>query len=55
MEVTNILQTKTYEITGEKEVPIIKDWLGREGLQLIKTFTNFEKEACKTVKGCFPN
>ena len=30
MEVSNILQTKTYELNEEDEVPIIKKWLGRE-------------------------
>ena len=50
MEVTNILQMKMYELTEEEKVPIIKNWLGREGLQLIKTFTN---ETCKTARGLF--
>ena len=51
MKVTNILLTKTYEVTEEEKVPIIKNGLGREGLQLIQTFRNAEKEACKTVNG----
>ena len=44
MEVTNIVKTKPYELTDEEKVPIIKNWLGKEGLQLLKTFTNEEKE-----------
>ena len=34
-------------------MPIIKNWLGREGLQLMKTLTNAEKEACKSATGLF--
>ena len=50
MEVMNILQTKTYKLTVEGKVPMIKNWLGRER-QLIQTFKNTEKEVCKTVEG----
>ena len=53
VEVMNILQTRTYELTGEENAPIIKNWLGREGLQLIKTLANEEKEKCKTAKRLF--
>ena len=35
-EVTNTLQTKRYQPNDEERVPLIKNWLGREGLQLIK-------------------
>ena len=52
MEVTNILHTKTYELT-EKKVHRVKNWLGREGFQLIQTFTNSEEDICKTVEGQF--
>ena len=52
MEVMNILQYKTYDLNEDK-VFIIKNWLGREGLQLIQAFTNSEKEACKTEEGLF--
>ena len=53
MEVTNILQTKMYEMTEEEKVLIIKDWLVREGLQLIHTFKNSEKETCKKQRDIF--
>ena len=53
MEVINRLQTKTYELTEEEKVPILKNWLGREGLQLIQTFTSSEKDACNTAEGLF--
>ena len=51
MEVTDILEMRTYELTGAEKVPVIKDWLGQEDLQLIKTFTHDEKEKCRTAKG----
>ena len=38
---------KIYELTEEHKFPITKNWLGREGLQPIKTFMNTKKEACK--------
>ena len=53
MEVKDILKTKTFELTDEKNIPVIKNWLGSEGLQLIKTFTNEEKGKCKIGKGPF--
>ena len=53
MEVTNKLQINTYELTEEEKVPIMKNWLGREGPQLVKTFMNTEKEECKMAKGLF--
>ena len=53
IKVMNIPKTKTYELTDEEKVPVTKNWLGMEGLQLIKTCTNEEKEKCKTAKGLF--
>ena len=44
MDVTNILETKAYEPTVKEKHPVFKNWLGREALQLMKTFTNEEKE-----------
>ena len=49
----NILQTRAYELNNEEKVPIIKKWLGRNSSHFIQTFTNFEKEACKTAEGLF--
>ena len=51
MEVINTLQIKTYELTKEAKVFIIKNWIGREGFQLIPTFMNSEKEAYKNYRG----
>ena len=45
MEVANILQVKVYDLDDEEKLLIIKNWLGREGLQPIQNFTNTEKEA----------
>ena len=53
MEVTNILQIKTYKVTDEENIPIIKNWLGRVGIQLIQTSMNTDKETCRTLKGLF--
>ena len=44
MEVTGILETKAYGLTDEEKVPVIKNWVGQEGLQFIKTFTLEEKK-----------
>ena len=54
MKVMKILEAKAYEITDEEKIPVIKNWLGRRGLQLIKTFTKKGKEKCKMPKGLFP-
>ena len=53
MEVMSILETKANELIDKEKVPLIKNWLGRESLQLIKTFTNKMKEKGKTAKGLF--
>ena len=45
MEVTNILETKAYELTDKEKAPLIKKGLGREDLQLLKTFTMRMKNA----------
>ena len=47
MEVTYILETKPYELTDGEKVMVIKNWLGLEDLQLIKTFTYEENENAK--------
>ena len=52
IEVTNILQTRTYELNDEVKVPIIKNWLGKGGLQLIQTFTNSQKRHAKQQMDC---
>ena len=49
----SILETKAYKIIDEEKVPVIKDWLGWERLQLIKTFTNEEKEIQSSERTLF--
>ena len=48
-----ILQAKALDLTEEENVPIRKNCLGGKGLQLIQTFTSYDKEVCKTVEGLF--
>ena len=33
------------------KVPIIKNWLDKEGFRFIQTLTNTEKDACKSTTG----
>ena len=35
MKVANVLQAEAYDLSEEGNVPIIKNWLGTEGLQFI--------------------
>ena len=53
MEVTNILETKAYELNDEEKVILIKNWIGLESQQLLKRLTYEEKEKSKSVKGLF--
>ena len=53
MEVLNILETKAYKLAGEEKVQVIKNWLGRKGLQFIKTFTDEGNENARLQKGVF--
>ena len=39
-EVIIILETRVYELTDEEKVPVIKNWLGQEGVQLMKIFSS---------------
>ena len=50
MEVMNILQTTIFELNHQKKVCITKNWLGREGLQLNQTFTNYEKKGMQNSR-----
>ena len=51
LEVGNMLQN--YNLGQREIVSVIKNWLGREGLQLIVTLTKEEQEACNDEKGLF--
>ena len=50
LEVTNIIETRAYEINDEDRILLIKNWLDEEGLLLMKTFTQKERAKCKTTK-----
>ena len=53
MGVPNIYLTNEYEIKKAEKVPIVKNSLGREGLQFIQTLTNAKHKPCKIVEGPF--
>ena len=46
MEIKNMFQN--YSISQAERVPIIKNWLGRQGLQLLEALTQAEQEAQNT-------
>ena len=48
-KVKNMLQN--YRISQAERVPIIKNWLGRQGLQLLELFTQAEQEVCNAEEG----
>ena len=49
----DILETRPYKGSDEERVPVIKNWLGKEGLLMIKAFIQNEKDKCKTAKELF--
>ena len=53
MEVANVHQAKVYDLYDEEKVPVIKNWLGREGLQFLQTLTNAKKETYKRATMIF--
>ena len=48
---SNVLQN--YNLDQTEKVSIIKNWLGREGLQVVATLTQDEQEAYNNDKGLF--
>ena len=40
-----------YDLNTEERIPIIKNWLGREGLQFIQTVAYSGKQTCKSATG----
>ena len=42
---------QNYSIRQAERVPIMKKWLGRQGLQLSESLTQAEQEPCNTVQG----
>ena len=51
MEVNNILST--YNTLQTDKLALVKNWLGRKGLQYLETLRNAEKETCKTLESLF--
>ena len=51
LEVSNMLQT--FNLGQIERLLVIKNWQGREGLQLIATLTQEEQESCNDEKGLF--
>ena len=50
-EVNNILST--YNTQQMEQLVMVKNWLGRKGLQFLETLTNTEKITCDTLEGLF--
>ena len=44
IEIKNILTTNTYTTQDNDKIPIIFNWLGREGLQLVQTLNDKKKK-----------
>ena len=51
LEVTNVLST--YKTPEHNKIAIVKNWLGRKGLNYIESITEAEKQACNTLQGLF--
>ena len=51
LEVNNVLST--YNTPQADKLALVKNWLGRKGLQYLETLTNAEKEICNALEGLF--
>ena len=51
LEVNNILST--YNTPQIEQLVMVKNWLGRKGLQFLETPTNEEKTTCSMLDGLF--
>ena len=51
LEVNNVLST--YNTPQADKLALVKNWLGRKGLQYLETLTNAEKDICNTLEGLF--
>ena len=51
LEVNNVLST--YNTPQTEKIALVKNWLGRNGLQYLETLMTMEKETCNTLKGLF--
>ena len=55
MEVMTILEKKIYELADDKQVPVIKNWLCRKGLQLLNHSQMKRKKNTRLQKNYFPH
>ena len=51
LEVNNILTM--YNKPQTEQLAVVKNWLGRNGLQFIESLTTAEKDTCSTLEGLF--
>ena len=51
LQVNNILVM--YSTTQEEQLAMVKNWLGRKGLQLIESLPNEDKDMCSTLESLF--
>ena len=51
LEVNNILPT--YNTPQTDKLTLVKNWLGRKGLQYLEMLTTDEKETCNMLEGLF--
>ena len=51
LHVNNILST--YNALQTDKLALVKNWLGRKGLQYLETLITAEKETCNTLEGLF--
>ena len=45
--------TYSYNIQDNEKVPVLLNWLGKEGLQFMQVLNDENKEKCKASKGSF--
>ena len=51
LEANNVLPT--YNTPQMDKLVLVKNWLGRKGLQYLEMLTTVEKETCNTLEGLF--
>ena len=51
LEVNKVLSM--YNTPETDKLAVVKNWLGRKGLQYLETLTTVEKEMCNTLEGLF--
>ena len=51
LEVNNVLSI--YNTPETDKLAVVKNWLGRKGLQYVETLTTAGKEMCNTLEGLF--